>query len=149
MSRMRVICPPAVVLRMISPNSEASESEDGTLAVIWKSWPAGVGGMPTWPAATYAFCACSAPTTSEGISERWSICSGSSQTRMLYSPTPKTTTSPTPGRRASLSESCSVAKFERKSASNLSPFDESVMIWRGEVSFFLVTTPCCWTGPGS
>ena len=23
------------------------------------------------------------------------------------------------------------------------------MIWRGDVSFFLVTTPCCWTGAGS
>ncbi len=68
---------------------------------------------------------------------------------MLYSPTPKTTTSPTPGRRASLSESWRVAKFERKSASNLSPLDDSVMIWSGEVSFFLVTTPCCCTGPGS
>ncbi len=52
MSRMRVICPFAEVLRMISPNSEASDSDDGTLAVIWKSWPAGVGGMPTCPAAT-------------------------------------------------------------------------------------------------
>ena len=138
-----MICPPAAVFRMISPNSEASDSEAGTLAVSWKSWPAGVGGMPTCPAATYAFCACSAPTTSEGISERWTICSGSSQTRMLYSPTPNTTTSPTPGSRASLSESCSVAKLERKSASNLSPFDASVMICRGAVSFFFVTTPCC------
>ena len=68
---------------------------------------------------------------------------------MLYSPTPKTTTSPTPGRRASLSESWSVAKLERKSASYRLPFDDSVMIWSGEVSFFLVMTPCCCTGDGS
>jgi hypothetical protein len=68
---------------------------------------------------------------------------------MLYSPTPNTTTSPTPGSRASLSESWSVAKLERKSASNLSFLDVSVMIWSGEVSFFFVTTPCCWTGAGN
>ncbi len=29
------------------------------------------------------------------------------------------------------------------------PFEDSVMIWRGDVSFFFVTTPCCCTGPGS
>ena len=48
------------------------------------------------------------------MSARWFICSGSSQTRMLYSPTPKTVTSPTPGRRASLSRSCSVAKLRKE-----------------------------------
>ena len=40
--------------------------------------------------------------TSAGVSPRACICSGSSQTRMLYSPIPKTKTSPTPGNRAQL-----------------------------------------------
>ena len=68
---------------------------------------------------------------------------------MLYWPMPKTVTSPTPGRRASLSRSCSVAKFERKRASYLLPSEVSVTIWRMAVDFFFVTTPCCCTACGS
>ena len=55
--------------------------------------------------------------TSLGISESARIFPGSSQTRMLYWPMPKTVTSATPATRASLSWSWSVAKFDRKSAS--------------------------------
>ncbi len=42
-----------------------------------------------------------AETTSLGTSERASICTGFSQMRMLYWPTPKTVTPPTPSMRAS------------------------------------------------
>ena len=52
--------------------------------------------------------------TSLGVSERCRICSGSSQMRMLYCPMPKTMTSPTPGTRASLSWSWSVAKLRKE-----------------------------------
>ena len=35
--------------------------------MYWKSTPGGVGGMPTWPAATCWLCCCSACMTSCGI----------------------------------------------------------------------------------
>ncbi len=41
--------------------------------------------------------------TSAGVSARAFICSGSSQTRMLYWPIPNTKVSPTPGMRDSVS----------------------------------------------
>ena len=83
--------------------------------------------------------------TSLGMSASACIFAGSSQIRMLYWPMPKTVTSPTPGTRASLSWSCSVAKFERKSASYSPPGAVSVTICRIAVDFFFVTTPCCCT----
>ena len=101
--------------------------------------------MPIWPAATLAFCFWMALMMSLGASERCRINSGSSQMRMLYSPTPRTITSPTPGRRASRSWSWSVAKLPRNNASWALFVEVSVMIWRMAVDFFFVTTPCCCT----
>ena len=134
---------------MISANSSDRVRLLPTSIVSWNASPGRVGGMPTWPAATYAFCDRIALMTSLGMSERCSICCGSSQIRMLYWPMPKTVTSPTPGTRASLSWSWSVAKLERKRASYRPPAAVSVTICRIAVDFFFVTTPCCCTDCGS
>ena len=56
----------------------------------------GAGGAPSTPAATWTFCSRMARTTSVAVSCREASRSGSSQTRMLYSPAPKTWTAPTP-----------------------------------------------------
>ena len=134
---------------MICSNSAASASAPSTLTVSWKACPAGVGGMPTCPAVTLAFCFWTALITSAGVRERWRISSASSQMRMLYWPMPNTMTSPTPGRRANLSRSARVAKLLRNRLSCALFVEVSVMICRMAVDFFLVTTPCCWTGTGN
>ena len=91
---------PVAILTMMFSNSSTSSSRPATLTGNWKLWPAGAGGMPSWPAGTWRFCCWMALMTSLGSSPRVLSISGSSQTRMLYWPTPKTVTSPTPGSRA-------------------------------------------------
>ena len=64
------------------------------------------GGAPSTPAATCTFCSRMARTTSVAVNWRDARRFGSSQTRMLYSPAPKTCTAPTPGSRVSSSFTC-------------------------------------------
>jgi hypothetical protein len=63
----------------------------------------GRGGAPSTPAATCTFCSRMARMTSVVVSCLDARRSGSSQTRMLYSPAPKIWALPTPGMRVSSS----------------------------------------------
>ena len=68
----RVIWPPLAlsILTMMLANSAGSASRPSTLTVYWKSWPAGAGGVPTWPAVTCWLCCWIALITSCGVSPR-------------------------------------------------------------------------------
>jgi len=96
----------------MSPNCSALASRPSVLTVTWKADEVS-GCCPTEPAATCTFCSRSAATTSLAVSPRVATRDGSSQTRMEYSPAPQTSTSFTPGRRASSSRTWRMAKFDR------------------------------------
>ena len=128
---------------MICSNWSTSVSAPSTFTVSWKSWPAGVGGMPIWPAATLAFCFWMALMTSLGVSERCAhqfriqpdahAVLADAEDRHVADP--RQTGEPV--------VSWSVAKLPRNNASCALFVEVSVMIWRMAVDFFFVTTPCC------
>ena len=72
------------------PNSASDVSRPWVLIESWNVASDGAGGAPSTPAATWTFCSRIARTTSLAVSCRDASRSGSSQTRMLYSPAPKT-----------------------------------------------------------
>ena len=116
-SPSRVICPSRVARTTMSENCSSDASRPCALTESWKVVSEGAGGAPSVPAATCTFCSRMARTTSVAVSCRAASLSGSSQTRMLYSPAPKICTLPTPGIRASSSFTCRCAKFDRYSMS--------------------------------
>jgi hypothetical protein len=113
MSRSRVICPSGVARMTMPANSSSVVRRPWALTESWKVVSAGLGGAPSTPAATWTFCSRIARTTSVAVSCRAESLSGSSHTRMLYSPAPNTCTAPTPAILASSSFTCRCAKFDR------------------------------------
>ena len=73
---------------MIAPNCSGVDRRPWLVMVSSKPEPVGAGGWPSEPAATWMFCSRIAATTSDGASERAAMRSGSSHTRMAYSPAP-------------------------------------------------------------
>jgi hypothetical protein len=110
---MRTSCSPPVPstpdLTTMSSNALASASRPWVLTTIWNCWPAGAGAWPICPAATWVFWVRTAAATSDADRLLSAILSGSSQTRIEYSRSPKANTSPTPGMRARSSFTCSRA----------------------------------------
>ena len=82
-------------------NCSGSSSRPSVVTGIWNAEPSGTGGWPIVPDDTWMFCSRSACTTSLVVMLRAASRSGSSQTRMLYSRSPNSDTSPTPSMRAS------------------------------------------------
>ena len=101
----------------MSANSSSVVSRPCALISNWNVVSVGAGGAPSTPAATCTFCSRIARTTSVAVNWRAASLSGSSHTRMLYSPAPNTWTLPTPGMRASSSFTCRWARFDRYSMS--------------------------------
>ena len=112
-SRTRVICPDGVARTTMSRNSSSVVSRPCALIRSWKVVSVGAGGAPSTPAATCTFCSRIARTTSVAVSSRAASLSGSSHTRMLYSPAPKIWMLPTPGMRDSSSFTRRCARFDR------------------------------------
>ena len=88
---------------MMPSNSAGSRSRPTARTLIWYAWSGEAGDCPTWPAAICTFCSRSASTTSEAISPRPAMRTGSSHRRIEYLRSPKIITSPTPGMRFSAS----------------------------------------------
>ena len=87
--------PSSEVFSRIAPNCSAVCSRDCTDTVALSSCVAGAGRLPSWPADTWAFCACTAKVTSAMVS--WKLLSfiGSTQMRIAYCE-PNTWKLPTP-----------------------------------------------------
>ena len=99
-------CSPA--LTTMFSNSSSLTSRPCVSIRSWNSAELAAGGAPSWPAATWTFCSRIARTTSLAVRFSADTFSGSSQTRIAYSPAPNTRASPTPSIRASSSRTCSV-----------------------------------------
>ena len=54
----------------MSPNAAGSARRPSTSTVYWNAWPAGAGGVPTWPPVTCWLCCWIAPITSLGVRPR-------------------------------------------------------------------------------
>jgi hypothetical protein len=104
-----VIWPSSVARTMMLPNSDSDVSRPCVLIDSWNAALDGAGGAPRTPAATWTFCSRMARMTSVVVSWRDASRSGSSHTRMLYSPAPKTWTAPTPPSRVISSFTCRCA----------------------------------------
>ena len=66
----------------MSPNCSGSTRRPVAVTVYTTAWPGGAGSVPILPAAYCAFCARSAPATSEGVTPRRAIFSVLSHTRI-------------------------------------------------------------------
>ena len=90
MSFSLVICPSGVARTTMAPNCSSVLRRPWVLIESWKVVSDGAGGAPRTPAATWTFCSRITRTTSDAVRCREASLSGSSHTRMLYSPLPKT-----------------------------------------------------------
>ena len=100
MSLIRTLDPSGSVFSTIFSNCSAVWRRDCAVTVALSIWPCGAGVPPTSPAATSAFWAVIAVTTSPGISDTAASRCGLSQMRIACGE-PKTLTSPTPSTRDS------------------------------------------------
>ena len=74
--------PSEAVSKISLPKSSGLVIGLSTVTVSCCCWPAGVGGMPIWPALMLWFCWLMMLTTLDGSSPRWRICAVSSHTRI-------------------------------------------------------------------
>ncbi len=111
-------------------------------------WPSTAGAPPSWPPATWLFCASTAAITSAGVRLYWFRSSGFSQMRIAYCE-PNSWIWPTPCTR--LIGSCTLAATKSARSERLMEpsLELNAITIRKESEDLVTCTPCCCTSCGS